>query len=424
MNPSTTEMLGTGLFAIAVLHTFAVSRFQTLAARYPEGTVAENFFHFMGEVEVVFGLWAALLVTILVLAQGKLGTVNFLESLDFKEPMFVFVVMALSATRPLRFFTEKAIGWLARAIPLPKQMATFVTIMSIGPLMGSFITEPAAMTVTALLLKDHFFDRGLPERLKYCALGTLFVNVSIGGVMTHFAAPPVLMVASRWNWNTPYMFQHFGWKALIAVLVNAGVLCFVARKELSSLWPVAPQNKSTKPNPPLWLVALHGLLLTMVVMNSHHPVAFVGIFLLFLGLAEVTDEYQDPIKIRESLLVACFLGGLVVLGSFQRWWLQPILASLTPFPLYLGATALTAIVDNAALTYLGSQVSNLSEALKYALVAGSVAGGGLTVIANAPNPAGYSILKHSFGPEGIRPLRLLSHSLVPTLIAMAGLWLL
>jgi hypothetical protein len=56
--------------------------------------------------------------------------------------------------------------------------------------------------------------------------------------------------------------------------------------------------------------------------------------------------------------------------------------------MYFGATALTAITDNAALTYLGSLVEGVSDQLKYALVAGAVSGGGLTVIANAPNPAG------------------------------------
>ena len=57
--------------------------------------------------------------------------------------------------------------------------------------------------------------------------------------------------------------------------------------------------------------------------------------------------------------------------------------------LFFGAAALTAITDNAALTYLGSLVEDISDQSKYSLVAGAVAGGGLTVIANAPNPAGF-----------------------------------
>ncbi len=47
---------------------------------------------------------------------------------------------------------------------------------------------------------------------------------------------------------------------------------------------------------------------------------------------------------------------------------------------------LTAITDNAALTYPGSLIDSMSVEAKYMLVAGAVTGGGLTVIANAPNP--------------------------------------
>ena len=88
----------------------------------------------------------------------------------------------------------------------------------------------------------------------------------------------------------------------------------------------------------------------------------------------------------------------------------------------MGSTALTGIIDNAALTYLGSQVSGLGESIKYSLVAGAVTGGGLTIIANAPNPAGFSILKEFFGKEGISPFMLLVAALIPTLIAGLCFW--
>jgi len=85
---------------------------------------------------------------------------------------------------------------------------------------------------------------------------------------------------------------------------------------------------------------------------------------------------------------------------------------------FFGATALTAITDNAALTYLGSLVPGLSDAFKVALVAGAVTGGGLTVIANAPNPAGVAILRSRFDQHTIHPLGLLLGALPPTLVAM------
>lgn len=81
-----------------------------------------------------------------------------------------------------------------------------------------------------------------------------------------------------------------------------------------------------------------------------------------------------------------FLAGLVVLGGLQRWWLQPIVAGLEPLALFFGALSLTAITDNAALTYLGSLIEGISDASKYMLVAGAVAGGGLTVIAKRAQP--------------------------------------
>jgi len=173
---------------------------------------------------------------------------------------------------------------------------------------------------------------------------------------------------------------------------------------------------------PVWLRGLHLLFLGLIVLMVHHPTVFLGIFLFFLGLTAITPEFQERLKLRESLLVAFFLGGLVVLGGLQRWWLEPLIRNLDTVPLFLGATLLTAFTDNAALTYLGSQIPQVSEPFKYALVAGAVAGGGLTVIANAPNPAGFSILRETFGPEGISPAGLAAGAAVPTLIAMACLW--
>ena len=119
-------------------------------------------------------------------------------------------------------------------------------------------------------------------------------------------------------------------------------------------------------------------------------------------------------------MVALFLAGLVVLGGLPKWWLQPVLSSLSPTVLYYGATALTAITDNAALTYLGSLVDGTSADFRYALVAGSVTGGGLTVIANAPNPAGFALLRDSFEDGAISALWLLVGALVPTLVAIAA----
>ena len=103
------------------------------------------------------------------------------------------------------------------------------------------------------------------------------------------------------------------------------------------------------------------------------------------------------------------------MAGVQGWWIAPILGNLSEIPLMLGATILTAFNDNAAITYLATLVPGFSDSLKYAVVAGAVAGGGLTIIANAPNPAGVSILKKYFNDE-VSPAKILAGAVVPTVI--------
>lgn len=423
MHPTSIEFAATLIFALAVIHTFCVKRFAHIAESYPSGSIGENLFHLLAEVEVVFAIWAGLLLVTMLWLLGVRETVLYLETQDFTEPAFVFVVMAVAATRPVIQVANALISAMARLVPLPGESSFIFTALFVGPLLGSLITEPAAMTVTALILKDRFFDSdAIEDRTKYLVLGVLFVNVSIGGVLTAYAAPPVLMVAKNWTWNGTYMMTHFGYKAVVAVFTNALLAVLVGGKALARARKkaVGPKRREV----PYWLSFIHISVLAALVLSAHHIPVFIGVFLFFLGVADVTREYQSPVKLKESLLVAAFLGGLVVLGGPQEWWLQPLLSSMTEPVLFLGAAALTAVTDNAALTYLGSQVEGLSEGMKYALVAGAVTGGGLTVIANAPNPAGFSILQRSFGREGISPLSLLFGALIPTGVALAAFWFL
>lgn len=417
MDPTAIELVATILFAVAVLHTFLVKKFENIAHKYPKGSIGGEFFHFLGEVEAVFGMWAAAMVGVMTALRGSEFSIKYLEGLNFTEPAFVFVIMAMAGTRPVIKFAEKLIIGFSRMIPLTEKMSFFISALIIGPLLGSFITEPAAMTVTALILQKNFYSMpNMSLKFKYSTLGLLFVNISIGGTLTHFAAPPVLMVASKWGWGMSHMLGHFGYKAAIAVIIGTLITAYMHRKELSGTFDLRADD-ATKMTPAWWITGIHLLFLALVVATAHHMVIFLGVFLFFLGFVTVTQEYQDNIKLKESLLVGFFLGGLVVLGSFQKWWLQPLLASLDTLPLYLGSTALTGITDNAALTYLGSLV-DLRPDQQYYLVAGAVAGGGLTVIANAPNPAGFGILKANFGDEGISPLGLLKAALLPTGIAL------
>jgi hypothetical protein len=416
--------IGTALFALAVLHTFSVGRINRMAAAYARGTAQENFLHFLGEIEVVFGLWAAVLISVWSVRFGSDSAVSYLSSVNFTEALFVFCIMCIAATRPVITVAQQTIERLAGFLPLPRRLALYATTLIVGPLLGSLITEPAAMTVTALLLKRGFFDDPrLPARCKYTTLGLLFVNVSIGGVLTNFAAPPVLMVAAPWQWTSLFMLQRFGLPAVVAVVTGTLAAAAFFRRELSGEPLAAPATVEGMMHAPWWVAAVHGAFLALTVLKAHHAAFFIPLFLFFLGWCKVTEEYQDELRMRESLLVAFFLGGLVTLGKLQDWWLQPLVAQLGDLSLFAGATALTAVTDNAALTYLGTLVPDLSATAKYALVAGAVTGGGLTVIANAPNPAGYGILNDSFGPSGIKPLALFLGACPFTLLAAVCFWL-
>ena len=416
------EILATVFFGLAVLHTFCVKRFAHWAHQYSPGSVRENLLHFLAETEVVFGLWAAaLFLGIAVVKHSVVDAVHYIDTLNFTEPKFVFVIMVVAATRPVVKLAETLISLATRVIPAQESVSFYIAALFLGPLLGSFITEPAAMTLLALVLKRRYFDRGISRKLAYATLGLLFVNVSIGGTLTHFAAPPVLMVAAKWNWDLGFMFEHFGWRAAAACAVSTSIVAAMFWKELKGL----EVERNASGRIPAWLTAAHLVFLALVVAFAHHPNVFFGILVLFLGLVTATREYQDDLKLREGLLVGFFLAGLVTLGSLQAYWLKPLIQSLGGHALFFGATGLTAITDNAALTYLGSLVDGISDELKYALVAGAVAGGGLTVIANAPNPAGVGILQDAkaFEGEGISPLGLFLGALLPTAVAIVFFWL-
>lgn len=412
MNPSTIELVGAILFGLALIHTFSTRFFERLARTRPNHA---GLWHLLGEVEVVFGFWALVLVLAMFGLQGKASATHYLDTRNFTEPLFVFAIMVAAASKPVLQIASHLTRRLTRLLPLPGALGSTWVIMAVVPLLGSLITEPAAMTLAALLLKDSLYAHGVSTRLKYGALGVLFVNVSIGGTLTSFAAPPVLMVASAWGWDSAFMFLHFGDKAALAVFVNASALVLLMRKELKALPAMAAPKEAL---PPMPVVLIHVLFLVGIVVFAHHPAVFLGLFMFFLGFTAAYERYQSPLILREGLLVAFFLAGLVVLGGLQKWWLEPLLLSMNAQAVFFGATALTAITDNAALTYLGSLVPGLSDDFKYALVAGAVTGGGLTLIANAPNPAGAAILKGSFDDGAIDAGKLFLAALSPTAVAM------
>jgi len=408
------QTIGAVLFGLALLHTFGAKYFEVLAHRHPHHA---GLLHLLGEVEVVFGFWAFVLIASLAVVAGSSAAIDYAESRQYTEPLFVCVVMVVAASRPVLATVRNTLGTVASWVPMRTALVMVWLGLAAVPLLGSLITEPAAMTLAALMLAPQIFRRDMPEPVKYAALGVLFVNISIGGTLTSFAAPPVLMVASVWHWDTAFMASTFGWKAALAVLVNATVVLFFLRPHIRDASDDAAVG--TEPAVPWVVSAVHLAFLAGVVMLAHHPVLFLGLFLFFLGYTQAYARFQSPLILKEGLLVGFFLAGLVVLGGMQQWWLQPLVSSLAPTALFFGALGLTAVTDNAALTYLGSLIVGISEPAKYMLVAGAVAGGGLTVIANAPNPAGAALLRNGFADDSIGALGLLLGAAGPTAVAAA-----
>jgi len=414
LSPTTLQIIAAVLFAVAIIHTFSTKYFEHLAHTRPAHS---GLWHLLGEVEIVFGFWALVLAVTMVLIDGTDSMKEYVNSRNFTEPLFVFVIMVVAATRPILQTSKQLVEVLAKLIPGKGGISTYFIVLTVVPLLGSFITEPAAMTLAALMLADKFFSKDISSKLKYATIGVLFVNISIGGTLTAYAAPPVLMVAGTWNWDTAFMLTHFGWKAAIAVFVNGIAVTLLFAKELAQV-STAKSPSSESPTVPMPLVLIHIAILAGIVLFAHYPPLFIGLFLLFMGIATAYSAHQDRLILREGLLVAFFLGGLVVLGGQQQWWLQPLLVNMSSDAVFYGATALTAITDNAALTYLGSLVEGLSDEFKYSLVAGAGTGGGLTIIANAPNPAGVAILRRYFDEGAVSPIGLLVSALLPTLVAL------
>lgn len=435
------------MFVCAITHTFFTNMIRRYAHRVderekrninaeqssimPEELATSRSFrveilHFLGEVEIVFGIWVAPLLAGITYYADWNTAIRYLETRNYIEPFFVIVIMTLASTRPVLRFAEST---LRRVAALGKHTpgAWWLTILTMGPVMGSLITEPGAMTISALLLSRKFYALDPSPRLRYATLGLLFVNISVGGVLTHFAAPPVLMVAGTWGWDTPFMLTHFGWKAVLGILISTGSYYIFFRKEFLQLNKREAKQKKTgkrkKLKIPLWITAFHLLALMWIVIHAHHPIVVIGAFFIFLGFYQATAPYQAPFTLRPALLVGFFLASLVIHGGMQAWWISPLLSKLSESFLMCLAIVLTAFNDNAAVTYLTTLIENFPPNLQYAVVAGAVAGGGLTVIANAPNPAGQSLLRRHF-ESGISPLHLFLSALFPTLVMALCLGLL
>jgi hypothetical protein len=423
------NLVATLLFLAAIIHTLCASRFTQWAeraARQDSGKFRRisraKVLHFLGETEIIFGLWVIPLCLAMMFFFGKDAVWRYLgHGVNYTEALFMVVIMSIAGTRPILELVESVLRCCAR-LGHESPAAWWFTLLGIAPLLGSFFTEPAAMTVTALLLAKRFYALNPSPRFAYATLGLLFVNVSVGGTLTHIAAPPILMVVSRWQWNWSHVFFNLGLKALAGIACSTIAYGCFFRKEFHSLRqkssspPINPHREAERPVP-YWITGVHLAFLVWTIVTLHTPIYFIGGFLLLLIFVQKTSTHQGPVALKQPILVGCFLAGLVIHGGLQSWWIAPVLGKLGETALFACSALLTAFNDNAAITYLASLVPEFmhNTTLQNAVVAGAVTGGGLTVIANAPNPAGAAILSKFF-PGGLSPLRLFLAALCPTVI--------
>lgn len=522
----------TGIFLIAIIHTLSTSWFkkkahkweQAYAIKIKDGVVDKDsmhigagIFHFLGEMEAVFGIWSVVVGIAFSINYDYHTFVSYVNSLKYTEPMFIIVIMTIASSRPIIKMFELLMWKFVKVLGGTLE-AWWLSILIITPLIGSLITEPAAMTIAAYLIADKLFVLKPSKKVMYTTLALLFVNISVGGILTNFASPPVLMVSEVWEWSTSYMFFTFGWKAIIAIVLSTSVFFlfirrdlrklkgaygverykkyiqrrFLSQKELEQIFDdlekdvnyklgftetlsdlsdrikenikkdaydhLTPQEienygvekvieekfenikleemmrtipgllpEEQRPiyrNPkwdsrddqvPLVIMIIHALFLFWTVFNAHEPILFIGGFLFYLGFFQITAFYQNRINLKPALMVAFFISALIIHGTLQAWWIEPVLGHLPKGLLNFTSIALTAFNDNAAITYLSTLVTDFSDTFKYVVVSGAVTGGGLTIIANAPNPVGQSILKKYF-KNGIDSIDLLKYALLPTII--------
>jgi len=418
------------IFACAVIHTLCVHKIQTFAekweAKLGKQTIPIHLLIFLSQVEIVFAFWVIPLFISMCFFYSWSTALEYINTRDYTEPLFVVIILSLTATRPIIHIAEGAIRWCAKGLGGSLSAWWFV-LLTMGPLMGSLITEVGSMALCALLLSRQFYAYHPSTKLAYATLALLFVNISVGGVLTNFASPAVLILAHCWHWTNWDMFSDFGSKAALGIVISNILYWIYFRKEIEQMnqrkMNARIEEEKKELGVPLWITLIHITFIIWIVMISHYPAVFIASFLFFIGFHQITRDHQYPIRLAHPMLVGLFLAGLVIHGGLQGWWVVGILEGLSPLSVMGVAMSLTAFNDNTGIAYLAALIPSWGELFEYAIFTGVIAGGGLTVIANAPNPAGYAILKHHF-QGGIHPLKLVLAALIPTLILYAIFYLL
>jgi hypothetical protein len=431
---STFHLLALIILICAILHTLFIHKVHDLARKLEKKqapnhsgrryvrSLGVHFLYFISEVEIVFAFWVIPLFAVISIYYGPLLALEYINTRDYTETLFVVIILSISSTRPIIQLAQKIIQFFAHKFG-GSLSAWWFTLLTVCPLLGSFITEPGAMAIGAYLLSRQFYHYKPSSKLAYATLALLFTNVSVGGVLTNFASPAVLILSHAWDWSNLYIFLTFGWKAAIGIVISNAVYWVIFRKEFAQLNSrqhatsehfIPPQEEAG--SSPAWVTAVHLVFMAFIVLTAEYPAIFIAGYLFFAGFHQATRHHQDSLKLTRPLLVGLFLAGLVIHGGLQRWWVDWLLTDLNPLQVLGMSMGLTAFNDNTAIAYLATLIQDFGEANKYALFSGVICGGGLTVIANAPNPAGFVILSEHFPLRRISSGSLFIAALLPAVI--------
>jgi hypothetical protein len=428
------HLLALIILICAIIHTLFVHKVHDLAnyLEHRKGStrtgkrrlrsIGVQILYFLSEVEIVFAFWVIPLFIAMICYYGTSVALDYINTRDFTEALFVVIILSLASTRPIIQLSQKIIHLVAHRFG-GTLSAWWFTLLTVCPLLGSFITEPGAMAIGAYLLSKQFYHYKPSNRLAYATLALLFTNVSVGGVLTNFASPAVLILSHAWHWTNLYVFLTFGWKAALGILIANSAYWLIFRKEFAQLnkrqnvtseYFIPPQEEGSAV--PHWITIVHLFFMAVIVITAEYPAIFLAAYLFFVGFHQSTRHHQDSLKLARPLLVGLFLAGLVIHGDLQGWWVVQTLSDLSPIQILGASMGLTAFNDNTAIAYLATHIPNWDDVFKYALFSGVISGGGLTVIANAPNPAGFVILSEHFHLRRISSWNLFLAALLPALV--------
>lgn len=420
------------LFApfVASMDYFSIPKDHRNDPHVPHTSTVARLVHVLAEGEGGPPIWTLILFVIGIILIGYENMKGYLESVNIAEPMFVGGMVLVASTKPVLDASERIIMFLAQKLPLPGLLGFFAVTLTLGPLLGSFITEPAAMVVVVSLVMRQVKGRHLTRRFLYLLLGVICTNVSVGGALTPIAAPAIVVIADSVGWDIAFTMQNFGPKAILTVLTTTTVVVIIPYwRTLAGMDFHAGMNgngdfhKHDLPeNKAAWKKALAlsinvGIIGLMIVF-SHTPVMMLLTLFLFYIFHDVFHAYHSPMKFMDGFRVAAFLYGILALGTLQRWWIEPLIHELDDGTLYFSIAGLTTIMDNALLTYLVSLVEGIEQSLLILIVWAALAAGGALLPANAPNPIAKVEMQTIFPNQEPSMVQWFINALPSTIIAL------